>query len=298
MTRLFSPWLLVLLLALGAGTWATVSYHRQQNRLYMQLQQLANVLTTENDEAARKADYTIQGLKAAVVKNRNQPADVAVLQRAENVSSQVHTLLDILRSRANDLRYTTDNPATPTLRRPPTAPAGPLLSPRRQQLLQQQVTALADTLRHLEPAGTPPLTAPALGSDPLAAEALADLSQLESNLLDHQAQVLKHLVGLVSNPMPVANKLLAAATAESNVVAPGDTYRAELFLVSHFGNDLRMQMACNGQPVAVGPDGVGLVRFRAPTRPGPASWTGSIRINQNGRDTTFVVRVPYRVVRQ
>ena len=56
-----------------------------------------------------------------------------------------------------------------------------------------------------------------------------------------------------------------------------------------------MKMVCNGQPVAVGPDGVGHIRFRAPMQPGPAVRTASVRVIQNGRDTVFRVRVPYRV---
>ncbi len=34
------------------------------------------------------------------------------------------------------------------------------------------------------------------------------------------------------------------------------------------------------------------------TRPGPATWTGTIRLNHYGRDTTFRVTVPYRVARR
>jgi hypothetical protein len=59
-----------------------------------------------------------------------------------------------------------------------------------------------------------------------------------------------------------------------------------------------MQLTCNGRPVPIAPNGTGLVSFRAPTRPGPATWTGTIRLNQYGRDTTFRVTVPYRVARR
>jgi len=62
-------------------------------------------------------------------------------------------------------------------------------------------------------------------------------------------------------------------------------------------------MTYNGSPLSVGPDGHGKVEFTA--RPGAfdqagnakANWTGSIRLNQNGRDTTFKVTVPYTVTK-
>ena len=88
------------------------------------------------------------------------------------------------------------------------------------------------------------------------------------------------------------------ATAVSNVVAPGGSYRAQFGLVSYFSaQELTMRMNCNGQPVPTNAQGVGLVSFRAPARPGPAQWTGTIRLQSNGRDTTFKVTVPYRVAR-
>ncbi|MFD2719096.1 GldM family protein [Hymenobacter monticola] len=62
-------------------------------------------------------------------------------------------------------------------------------------------------------------------------------------------------------------------------------------------------MTLNGSPISVGPDGHGKVEFTA--RPGAfnsegvakASWTGTIRFNQNGRDTTFVKKVEYNITK-
>jgi len=117
-------------------------------------------------------------------------------------------------------------------------------------------------------------------------------------MLARQAQILQHIAQATANPY-WPTRLVATASAESNVVAPGATYRAELGLVSYYPADkLKMHMTCNGQPVPIGSDGIGQASFRAPTRPGPATWTGAIRLNQNGRDTTFKVTVPYRVARR
>nr|GFB90653.1 hypothetical protein [Tanacetum cinerariifolium] len=63
-------------------------------------------------------------------------------------------------------------------------------------------------------------------------------------------------------------------------------------------------MTYNGSPLAVDPKtNHGKIEFTA--RPGnfdasgnaKANWTGSIRINQNGRDTTFKVTVPYTITK-
>lgn len=66
-----------------------------------------------------------------------------------------------------------------------------------------------------------------------------------------------------------------------------------LYRSYHLPQALRMR--CNGRPVPVDENGLGQVRFQAPWKPGPATWTGSITFVQNGRDTTFKVLVPYRV---
>ena len=87
------------------------------------------------------------------------------------------------------------------------------------------------------------------------------------------------------------------AVAESNTVAPGEVYRAELVMRKVLVIP-GAQLYCDGQPVAVGPDGMGHVSFRAPTRPGRASWLAKMRILVNGRDTTFQRRVVYRVARR
>jgi hypothetical protein len=117
-------------------------------------------------------------------------------------------------------------------------------------------------------------------------------------VLARQTKALHHLansVGKANWRLP----LLATATAKSNVVAPGETYHAELGVASYYSaKELNIYMACNGKAVLIDANGVGLVRFRAPTRLDPTIWVGTIRVNQNGRDTTFHVTVPYRVVRR
>jgi hypothetical protein len=290
---------ILLLLLAGAGGWAALRSYRQQARLLQQIEELTQVLTTENDLASRNAQNTIKGIEAAVAKNRNQPTDRALLRHAEAIQTCVKQLVETLQTCGDQLRLATGNKEFMPLQHP-NAAIGEAAAKSQQQALEKQLIAYIDTLRHsgaAEAAATP-LLAPAFEATTPVADVLADLSRLESEILARQTHTLKRIserVGALRWPMhPVAT-----ATAESNVVAPGSNYRAQLEVVGYFSaNELKMQMACNGQPVPISPNGTGLVRFRAPTRPGPATWTGTIRLNQHGRDTTFKVTVPYRVARR
>jgi hypothetical protein len=101
------------------------------------------------------------------------------------------------------------------------------------------------------------------------------------------------------NSVPFLSLPLVFSAAESSTVAPGEMYRARLFLVNALNvRYLKLWMQCNGRPVPLNANNVGQVRFVAPQQPGPTAWTGTIRFKANGRDTTFQVRVPYRVVRR
>ncbi|WP_201977513.1 type IX secretion system motor protein PorM/GldM [Hymenobacter rubidus] len=136
---------------------------------------------------------------------------------------------------------------------------------------------------------------------PLVA-ALAVLSQKETAVLKLEADALSAQAKKVGAEVISFDKIGAFASAESNTVAAGTKYKAELFLTAS-ATGLQQKMSLNGSPLSVGPDGHGKVEFTA--RPGnfdasgnaKASWTGTIRINNSGRDTTFKVTVPYTVTK-
>ncbi len=293
--------LILLLLLAGAGGWAALHHYRQQNLLYQQLAQLTEVLTTENDLASRTTEGTIMGLKAAAAKNRNQPTDIALLRRAEALQARVQQLMNALQTTGSQLRRATSNKEAMLLQHLGEAIGAEFSkdAPQRQAL-ERRLAAYADTLRQLSLLDAKATSLQVLTFDRTTsvAEALADLARLESEILTCQTHALQSIGKRVGAQRWLSHPL-ATATAESNVVAPGDTYRARLGLVGYFSaNQLRMQMACNGHPVPADSVGIGQVRFRAPTRPGPATWTGTIRLSSNGRDTTFRVTVPYRVARR
>ncbi|HEX8350182.1 MAG TPA: gliding motility protein GldM, partial [Hymenobacter sp.] len=133
--------------------------------------------------------------------------------------------------------------------------------------------------------------------------ALATISQKETEVLKYESEALQKQSEKVGAKTIVFDKIGAFASAESNTVAAGTKYKAELFLTAS-ASSIRPSMTLNGSSLAVDPtNGHGKVEFTA--RPGgfdasgnaKSSWTGTIRFNQNGRDTTFTVKVPYTITK-
>jgi len=132
--------------------------------------------------------------------------------------------------------------------------------------------------------------------------ALATISQKETEVLKYEAEALSAQAQKVGAKTIVFDKIGAFASAESNTVAAGTKYKAELFLTAS-ASSISPRMTLNGSALSVGPDGHGKVEFTA--RPGgfdasgnaKSSWSGTIRFNQNGRDTTFTVKVPYTITK-
>lgn len=136
-------------------------------------------------------------------------------------------------------------------------------------------------------------------------EALASLAQLEAAILgDEAAALLAQDVQLACRNV-VYDEIGIRAVPDSAAVVAGQEYRARLSLFA-IPKPAGLTMSANGQPLAVMPDGVGRVRFVADPRllsnrpEVTAYWTGIIRARspytQSG-DTTYKVRVPYRIVR-
>lgn len=270
-----------LLAALGllsaiSGSWYW--QQRQEAQLLAALAPLTQTLEAVNVRARHMATLALKQLEETVAKNRNQPRDLAVFAAATHLHAQASQLLAMLQAQRSVFRHNALNPGAAA-----------------QQQVQRQLAAYALTLQQLPTPDSLALPAFHWGQAPVVAM-LADLTHLENLVLDSETQAIRQLTRTVG-VRSVPSRLVAVATAESAVVAPGDTYRAHLFLLKSLVPQ-SLHMYCNGQAVPVGTDGTGYVRFRASVHPGPATWTGTIRLHQNGRDTTFTVRVPYRVARR
>ena len=293
---------LFVLLALVAGL--GYYYYRQLEQLDTQLVYSTAVLTTENEQAIHTAHSNLQLVEVTVEKNRSQPADVARLRKAKALHRQITSTLASLHDWAGTLHWLAGHATnTAELRRPAYQPFTNTASPiaQRWQELRQQLATCTDSLRQASPAAILPATAlPSVAPATTVMQALADLALAEHQLVTSEIVVLQTIDRALAQQKLLFEPLVLA-TAERTVVAPGDTYRARLLVATHGPGDLRMDMACNGRSVPIDSHGMGKVRFRAPLRPGPATWTGTIRLSNYGyygRDSTFKVTVPYRVARR
>lgn len=133
-------------------------------------------------------------------------------------------------------------------------------------------------------------------------EAFAGLSHIESKILEYQAEIAHMQAARVTIEDVTFDAVSAFASAQSNIVAAGDTYRAQLLLTTALPQ-VKQTMTVNGRTIEV-VDGRGNVEFVADGKGLEQqdsirkSWLGAIRFRWQGTDTTWSVRVPYMVVRK
>jgi len=285
-----------------------------------------------NNKTSSAADGTVKGIQAAVVKNQNQARDLNVLKQSEEIHDKTKAMVAYLRNVRDKLVVATGNPQGATEYKDPSAdnkvmPA--MIGGKQNGMaypLKKELNQYSDFIRQYVPAATPlaldgrddPRIANSkettthdqrnkdfgelnFENTPLVA-ALAVLSQKETEVLKYEADALQKQAEKVGAKTIVFDKIGAFASAESNTVAAGTKYKAELFLTAS-ASSISPRMTLNGSPLSVGSDGHGKVEFTA--RPGgfdasgnaKASWNGTIRFNQNGRDTTFQVKVLYTITK-
>ncbi len=278
-----------------------------------------------NDKTSVGADGTVKGIQAAVQKNNNQPRDLAVLKQSEEIRAKTKDLVSYLRDVRQKLLTATENngPEMTNLSGEDKV-AMTMLGGKSNGLaytgLKPKLNDYSTYIQQFVP-GALPLAVDAkddarvtektqksknfeelnFENTPVVA-ALATISQKETEVLKYESDALSALAQKVGAKTIVFDKIGAFASAESNTVAAGTKYKAELFLTAS-ASTISPRMTLNGSSLSVGPDGHGKVEFTA--RPGgfdasgnaKSSWTGTIRFNQNGRDTTFTVKVPYTITK-
>ena len=278
-----------------------------------------------NDKSAVAADGTVKSIEAAVKKNQNQPRDLAVLKQSEEIRAKTKDLITYLRTVRQQLlkatantgpeitNMTGDDKVAMTMlggKRNGAAYTGlkPKLNEYAEYIKQfvPDASALAldakDDKRVTEKSQKTKNFAELNFENTPVVAALATISQKETEVLKYEADALQKQSEKVGAKTIVFDKIGAFASAESNTVAAGTKYKAELFLTAS-ATSIHPTMTLNGSSLAVGPDGHGKVEFMA--RPGnfdasgnaKGSWEGKIRFNQNGRDTTFTVKTAYTVTK-
>lgn len=283
-----------------------------------------------NGKTNKAAEGTVKGIQAQVEKNHNQASDLKVLQESQAIRDKTKDMLAYLSDVRDKLVTATENKKGTNEYANMSAEdkvaitmigAGDkrqgLAYPMKSKLneysnfIKQYVPGAMqlgldakDDSRILEPSQKKKDFAELnFENTPLVA-ALAVLSQKETEVLKYESDALAAQAAKVGAKNIVFDKLAAFASAESQTVAAGTKYKAELFITAT-ATGLKQIMSSSVGPVPVDPKtNRGKVEFTA--RPGAfdkdgnakASWTGSIRIPGNGgRDTTFKVVVPYTVTK-
>ena len=286
---------------------------------------LDDSLSSINGKVSKANDGTVKGIQAQVEKARNQPKDLAVLKQSQEVRERTKETIAYLASVREQLLTKTENKGKNEFKNMSAEDkvAELMLGANKDGVgykMKGELNKYSDYIKNIIP-GVAPLALDA-SQDPMVTDkeqknknfaqlsfentpvvaALAVLSQKEAEVLKYESDALKVLSDRVGGTIIVFDKIGAFASAESNTVAAGTKYKAELFLTAS-ASGLNPSMTLNGSPLAVGPDGRAKVEFTA--RPGNfdkdgnanSSWTGTVRFKQNGRDTTFKVTMPYTVTK-
>ncbi|WP_400192507.1 gliding motility protein GldM [Hymenobacter sp. B81] len=288
---------------------------------------LDDSLSNINEKVAKANDGSVKSIQAQVEKNRNQPKDVAVLKQSQEIRERTKAMVAYLQGVREKLLVATNNGKAGKGKNEfenmsmEDKVAITMLGGKRDgeaYKMKGELNKYSDYIKQFVPNAAPLALdakddASILQKDqknknfaelnfentPVVA-ALAVLSQKEAEVLKYESDAQSELSKKVGAETIVFDKIGAFASAESNTVAAGTKYKAELFLTAS-ASGMRPTMTLNGSPLQVTPDGKGKIEFTA--TPGAfdaagnakKTWTGTIRIKNNGRDTTFKVTVPYVV---
>ncbi|GAA4378458.1 hypothetical protein GCM10023186_15020 [Hymenobacter koreensis] len=284
---------------------------------------LDDSLLNINEKVTADHDGTVKSIQAQVAKNQNQKQDLAVLEQSKQVRERTKSMISYLRGVRDELLVKTENVKGSNVYKNVSAEdkvAMYMLGGKKNgeaYKMKDELNKYSDYIKGFAPDAKPlaiePKDDPSVTKDqknknfaelnfentPVVA-ALAVLSQKEAEVLKYEADALAKLSEKVGAKTIVFDKIGAFASAESNTVAAGTKYKAELFLTAS-ASSITPVMTLNGSPLKVGPDGRGKIEFTA--TPGAfdaagnakKTWTGTVRIRNAGRDTTFKVTVPYVV---
>jgi len=133
------------------------------------------------------------------------------------------------------------------------------------------------------------------GQTPVVA-ALAVITHIQSEILRYEQAILGKLGATDLEAGVKFDKIIAIASVESKVLAPGDEFKAQLFLAAS-SSSLKPTITFNGSPVKINADGIGEVTQKiSPGQKGKVTWKGNISFEKDGEMKSFPVEGDYTVV--
>lgn len=294
----------------------------------MSLQLLDATMQVANERAQADAEDILHDIQRAITHNQNQPLDMLLLHQTESLCQRADLEIKRIRSLRRDLlRGRTrrnqggDIPAQGAASTDANEQADKAVSsfiayvkqmlvqrlaPAKgfdasySQKMEQFMNPIDEKLARIYRLTGDQSHSSTVFSRPSLVETLALLAQKEAVIRNYELVALAHQNQKIGCGLGITfDKVGVFATAESNTVSAGETYKAEMFLTVS-NTKAASQMSVNGKPIAIGPDGHGRVEFQVPSAAGKAQaakayWTGTIRTFVNGRDSTFKVLVPYTI---
>ena len=132
--------------------------------------------------------------------------------------------------------------------------------------------------------------------------ALASVSEMQTQILDQEGRALTEIANKVGAGDIKFDRILAMVRPESQTVASGGTYRADMFIAAS-SSSIRPTMTVNGKPIPV-QDGLGKVEFKAAATEFDDQGISEQRFKAaitartpSGADTTFRNDVTFYVAR-
>ncbi len=287
---------------------------------------LDDSLMTVNNKTKSDNASVRKNIESTVDKGGSRPNDVKVLQQATDVRAKTTGIINYVESLREDLIKVSGGKEGEAYKDPSAEDKVAIMmigankGKGKAYELKDRLNKYANEMRTYNPS-IPQLAIDAK-DDPIAKKdpnqkrkdfaelnfeatpltaALAVLAQKETEILKYEADILQTLASKVGADIIKFDKIFGNYSAASNTVAAGTKYSAEMFIAAT-SSAITPRMFFEGRPVKV-ENGRGKVEFVASAgaydKDGNAkkAWKGQIKMNQNGRDTTFQVSGEYVVAK-
>lgn len=283
-----------------------------------------NSLEQAVDNSKIKNNNTVDRIKAAVEDAGNRKEDVAVLQKAREVrekTNQVVNILDSLKSTFVTITGGLEEDGTYKGIKNEDEIADLMVRQKHGEQLKEDLNAYASYIASTTGLDISPIALDAIDnptfkddpeqnmksfseitfqSTPMVA-GLASLSQLKTEVLARETVALDHLARQVGAKDLKFDNIVAMVRPESNVVAAGTKYKADLFIAAS-SSAVNPVMTLNGKEIPV-EGGMGQIEFTANADKYDAdnraekSFKASIMVEQGGNKETYEQTFSYFVTK-
>jgi len=283
-----------------------------------------NSLEQSADGAKNQNANTVDRIRSAVEDAGNRKEDVAVLERAREVRTQTNKVLNTLDSLKEEFVVMTggvDEDGTYKGGKSEDEIADLMVRQGKGEELKKALNNYAAYLKETTGMDIAPIALDAIENPvfkdnpeqnkksfseitfqntPMVA-GLASLSQLKNEVLSRETIALDHLARQVGAADMKFDNIVAMVRPESNVVAAGTKYKADLFIAAS-SSAVDPVMTVNGNPIPVN-GGMGQIEFTASADSYDADnraekkYQASITIEQGGKKETYEETFSYYVTK-